>query len=110
MSPMSNHLRLTLVSAFAGIALFGALALYLRRRKRKKASLYHEIYFDARTDEYPECNRPNSVDTSSVGSLRRRSPKVMDVNGGNGSNVLFICSSILGICIAPLQGTYSRVL
>ena len=84
MSPMSNRLRLSLVSAFAGIALFGALALYLRRHKRKKASLYHEIYVEAKSDEeYAECNRPNSVDTSSIGSLRRRSPRVMDVNGGN---------------------------
>lgn len=84
MSPMSNHLRLSLVSAFAGIALFSALALYLRRRKRKKASLYHEIYVEEKADEYTECNRPNSVDTASIGSLRRRSPKVMNVNGGNG--------------------------
>lgn len=83
MSPVSNHLRLSLVSAFAGIALFSALALYLRRRKRKKASLYHEIYVEEKADKYTECNRPNSVDTASIGSLRRRSPKVLDVNGGN---------------------------
>lgn len=79
MSPVKNHLRLTLLSAFAGVALLGVLALFLRRRKRRKAGAYHEIYVETDIASNVESCQPNSLD--SCDGVKRRSKKFPEVNG-----------------------------
>lgn len=73
MPQLSNPMRLTLLSALAGIALIGALTLFFRRRKRRKVSLYRDIYIETKLS-----GQPNSVESD---SLRRHPGKMMESNG-----------------------------
>lgn len=93
MSPVKNHLRLTLLSAFAGVALLGVLALFLRRRKRRKAGAYHEIYVETDIASNVESCQPNSLD--SCDGVKRRSTKFPEVNGGNRSDYYYFVLIII---------------
>jgi len=62
MPQINIPLRTTaLIGAAVGIALISALAMYFRRRKRRHAKLFHELYIE------PASTGKNSVDGDSLG-------------------------------------------
>lgn len=71
--PSSNTWRITLGAA-VGIALIGALAMYLRRRKRRP-SVCRSIYLGTDTVDYVRSDRSDHI--------RKRTNKSSMPNGGN---------------------------
>jgi len=80
MPQFGSSVRLTIVSAAVGLALLGALALLFRRRRRRKAVLYHDVYMESSAGK-------DSVASGKVeigdGSLRRRNARLTSSNGGS---------------------------
>ena len=79
MPQIPTPLRLTFFSAVVGVALIGALAIYFRRRKRRKANVYTEIYIESKTVETVGCDRSNVSDSD---RSKRRMKRMVASNGG----------------------------
>jgi hypothetical protein len=71
--PISNAWRITL-GTVVSVALIGALAMYLRRRKRRP-TVCHDIYLGTDTVDYARSDRSDRV--------RKRLNKSSVPNGGN---------------------------
>jgi len=88
--PQFSSRCITIVSAAVGLALIGALALLFRRRRRK-ATLYHNIYLESSAGK--DATDSGKVELGDGDRLRKRSARFMASNGGN------ICCHTLVICV-----------
>jgi LPXTG-motif cell wall-anchored protein len=78
--PPISAARLTFLSALAGFAIIGTLA-YFFRRKRRRAAVSHDIYFDA-TDGRRYGTAYGKISTTGSERSRRRNDKLAVSNGG----------------------------
>jgi len=82
------------VSAAVGLALIGALALLFRRRRRRKATLYHSIYLESSA---------GTVDTGRVelgdgDRLRKKNARLTSSNGGDFCGHIKVCVNTTQKC------------
>ena len=76
--PQFDSLRITIVSAAVGLALIGALAMLFRRRRRRRATLYHSIYMESSADIVDS----GKVELSDGDRLRTKNARLTSSNGG----------------------------
>jgi len=79
--PQLSSVRITVVSAAVGLALIGALALLFRRRRRRKATLYHNIYLESSAGK--DAVDSGKVELGDGDRLRKKNARLTSSNGGN---------------------------
>ena len=77
----TNTFRISVVSAAIGIALIGALAMFFRRRKRRRTTLYRDMYIRSSESGKDAVIKGRSTMVANE-QLRRRADKTVTANGG----------------------------
>ena len=77
--PQFSSVRLTVIGAAVGLALIGALAILFRRRRRR-ATLYHDIYVESSAGK--DTVGSGKVELGDGDRLRRKNARVTSSNGG----------------------------
>jgi len=78
--PQFSSVRITIVSAAVGLALIGALAMLFRRRRRRRATLYHNIYLESAAGK--DTVDSGKVELGDSSQLRKKNARLTSSNGG----------------------------